>query len=100
MGSRSFGGRRLVREDVPFGFAVSGHEGVQDLILEREQVLEESLQLVDAALARLAEVLELVLQELLAGAAVEDQEDDVEEKPRLLDINLPVIGSSVDGGDV
>src|SRR6476469_7663207 len=78
----------LVAEDVAFGLAVSGDERVQDLVLEREEILEEALQLVRAAAGQLAEVLELVLQQLLSVAAVEHEEDDVEQESGLLDVDL------------
>src|SRR6476646_5394497 len=89
-----------VGEDVPLSVAIARHEEVQDLVLEREEVLEEPLELVGPAAAGLAEVLELVLQDLLAGAPVEDEEHDVEQEPGLLDVHLPVVGPAVDGGDV
>ena len=53
-------------------------------------------QLVGLAAAGLPEVLELVLEQLLAGAPVENEEDDVEEEPGLLDVDLPVVGPPVD----
>src|SRR5262249_2860105 len=89
-----------VREDIAVGLALAGHEEIQDLILQREEVLEQALQVVARARAGLAKVLELVLQKLFAGVAVEDEHDDVEEKPRLLDIDLPVVGLTVDGGNI
>src|SRR5262245_44049472 len=82
--------RISVGEDVAFGLAVTGHERVQDLALEREQVLEEALKLVGAPTPGLPEVLELVLEELLSRVTVEDEQHDVEEKPGLLDVDLAV----------
>src|SRR6266705_2768478 len=79
-----------VGEDVPLGFPVASDE----------EVLEEALQLVRAAASGLAEVFELGLEDLLARAAVEDEEDDIEEEPGLLDVNLPVVGPAVDRRDV
>src|SRR5438445_3591563 len=97
---RCLGRSGSVGEDVPLGFPVASDEEVQDLVLEREEVFEEALQLVGAAAAGLAEVLELVLEDLLARVAVENHEHDVEQEPGLLDVDLPVIGPAVDRGDV
>src|ERR1017187_1267960 len=87
-----------IGEDVPVGFALPGHEKIQDLILEREEILEETLKLVCPPPARLAEILELVLEDLFPGAPVDHQEDDVEHEAGLLDVDLTVIGLSIDGG--
>src|SRR5262249_19160877 len=50
-----------VGEDVSIGLALARDEEIQDLVLERKEVLEESLELVGAASPGLAKVLELVL---------------------------------------
>src|SRR5687767_6191556 len=89
-------GSRSVGEDVPLGFAIPRHEKVQDLVLQRKEVLEEPLQLVGAPSPRLTEVLELVLEDLFARPSVEHEEHDVEEKPGLLHVHLPVVGPAVD----
>src|SRR5262245_29360858 len=71
-------------EEIAVGFPLASHEQVQDLVLEGEEILEQSLQLVGAIAApRLAKVLELVLQQPFARAPVEDEEHDVEQKSTL-----------------
>src|SRR4029077_19330194 len=90
----------LVGEDVPVGFALPRDEEIQNLILEREEVLEQALKLIGPASPGLTEVLELVLQQLFAGACIEDEKNDVEQEAGLLHVDLAVIGLAVDRRDV
>src|SRR5258706_4675777 len=87
-------------EEVTLNRPLARHEHVQDLIFEREQVVEQADQLVGAPSISLAEVLELVLKKFFSRPSVKDQKDDVEEETRSLDINLPKVGLSVDRRNV
>jgi hypothetical protein len=79
---------------------LSHDEEAEQLVLEREEVLEEPDHLVGGAPGLFLLVLEGLLEELRPRPPVEREDGDLEREAGRLDEDLPVVGPPVEGAPV
>src|ERR1035438_5990702 len=87
-------------EDITVCFPLTHDEQPKELVLEGEEILEKADELVDARLALLLGVPEVLLEELRTGVPVDRDDGHVEREARGLDEHLPVVRPAVDGAPI